>query len=105
MCNCTSENFEIAGSHASMRPGVTLSSLSERAEMHVHDPLRRLGHLDGLPSPPTKASTVRSPSRDMLPTSAMLMWMGCPVSDLVHSIQNRMAFSFVRDEQTGQFVL
>ena len=32
------------------------------------------------PSPPTKASTVRSPSRDMLPTRAMLMWVDCPVS-------------------------
>src|SRR6476469_9075609 len=41
-------------------------------------------------SPPTKASTVRSPSRHMLPTSAILMCVGCPVSHLVHSIQKRM---------------
>lgn len=27
------------------------------------------------PSPPTKASTVRSPSRHMLPTSAILIWV------------------------------
>ena len=33
------------------------------------------------PSPPTKASTVRSPSRVMLPTRAMLIWMGCRVSN------------------------
>ena len=33
-------------------------------------------------------------SRDMLPTSAMLMWMGCPVSKSVHSIQKRIAVSF-----------
>ena len=40
--------FRDCGFACKHAPGVTLSSLSERAEMHVHDPLRRLGHLDGL---------------------------------------------------------
>ena len=61
--------------------------------MPVHDPLRRLRHLDCLPIAADEGEHGRSPSRDMLPTSAMLIWMGCPVSDLVHSIQKRILVS------------
>ena len=39
-------------------------------------------------------ATETDSSRHMLPPMDILMWTACPVSNLVHSIQKRMAYPF-----------
>ena len=51
--------------------------------MTFEDLLRRLRYLDCL-SVADEGEHGALAVGDMLPTSAMLIWMGCPVSSLVH---------------------